>query len=73
MVAGMRVILSIVYVATLNNIAPHAVMMMVWDKGHQCHYDSGNEHYSYKSVPSHYECKDSNDRLCSKIKGVKNK
>lgn len=33
MVAGMRIILSIVYVATLNNIAPHAVMMMVWDKG----------------------------------------
>ena len=35
MVAGMRIILSIVYVATLNNIAPHAVMMMVWDKRHQ--------------------------------------
>ena len=35
MVAGMRIILSIVYVTTLNNIAPHAVMMMVWDKRHQ--------------------------------------
>lgn len=53
MVAGMRIILSIVYVATLNNIAPHTVMMMVWDKRHQCHYNRGNEHYCYKSVLFH--------------------